>query len=461
MTPVNVDEAMRELRSLETQENTSSMRGILQALGDAISVGDISESSGIAIGRNIRQVINHFELSPDTAAALLDLRAALGGRLGLDASSYRWGPLIVDRTREFTGRGHVFAAIDDFLTTNRSGYLVLRGDPGIGKSSVLCEYIRRTGCIAHFNVRALGVTTAEQFLQGVCSQLITAAGLPYAVLPAHATRDGSFLLTLLAEARKRWPPGQPLVIAVDALDEAVEASQPQSANLLCLPPVLPDGVYFVMTSRDADLQFVTQSPYREFDLMAYPAENRADIESYLAAALTRPALAAWAADRELSQAGAIATLAELSEDNFMYLRFVLPEIEAGPYRALDVGRLPRGLASYYEDHWRTMGMTARPLPRTRIRIIFVLCEARQAVSRRLLADMTTDPADELTVQEVLDAWKQFLHEHSVDGQPRYALYHSSFRDFLHRKDIVQAAGVTIEGINALIADSLWNSVFAQ
>jgi hypothetical protein len=69
--------------------------------------------------------------------------------------------------------------------------------------------------------------------------------------------------------------------------------------------------------------------------------------------------------------------------------------------------------------------------------------------------------EELTVQEVLDDWDQFLHEQRAEGQTRYSVYHASFRDFLYRKDIVQAAGVTLKEINALIADSLWDELFGD
>jgi hypothetical protein len=66
------------------------------------------------------------------------------------------------------------------------------------------------------------------------------------------------------------------------------------------------------------------------------------------------------------------------------------------------------------------------------------------------------------VQEVLDGWDQFVREQlREDGMKLYSICHASFRDFLHRKDIVQAAGVTLEGIHGLIAGDLWNSLFAD
>jgi hypothetical protein len=143
---------------------------------------------------------------------------------------------------------------------------------------------------------------------------------------------------------------------------------------------------------------------------------------------------------------------------------VLPEIESGAYRDLGIEQLPAGLVGYYDDHWIRMGMMVRPLPRVKLRLIYILSEARKPVSRQLLSEFATDTEiriDQLDVQEVLDEWKQFLLEDHLEMKARYSIYHASFRDFLHRKDIVQAAGVTIAGINMIIADNLWASIFAE
>ena len=52
---------------------------------------------------------------------------------------------------------------------------------------------------------------------------------------------------------------------------------------------------------------------------------------------------------------------------------------------------------------------------------------------------------------VLNEWKQFLHVLIEDEQKRYGIYDSSFRDFLHRQDILETHPVTIPGIHLLIA----------
>ena len=45
--------------------------------------------------------------------------------------------------------------------------------------------------------------------------------------------------------------------------------------------------------------------------------------------------------------------------------------------------------------------------------------------------------------------------------PHYRFYHESFRDFLHRRDIVQAAGVNLPDISAEIADVMTGGLFGN
>jgi flagellar biosynthesis component FlhA len=91
--------------------------------------------------------------------------------------------------------------------------------------------------------------------------------------------------------------------------------------------------------------------------------------------------------------------------------------------------------------------------------VYILATVRQPVSRWLVSRYANE--DELTVQEVLKDWEQFLLPQEIDQQTCYRVYHASFRDFLYRQDIVQTVGVTISGINTLIADRLWEGLFGD
>lgn len=463
----DANSALEQLKALASKSADPALQDIVRVLGDAISVGNISNAIGVAVGRNIRQVINRFDVPAEAVSALLQLRLMFGTAVSLEADQYQLGTTVVEKARQFVGREYVFAAIKEFVASHPCGYFIIQGDPGLGKSAILAEFTRRTGCIAHFNLRSLGVNTVGQFIQSVSAQLVADAGLPYTSLPARATEDGAFLLKLLKEAAQKLA-HDPLLVAIDALDEVDLSTHPPGANILFLPGTLPTGVYVVMTRRQVDLPFVAQSPQRIMDMMAHPAENRKDIETYLTGVVDRPSLCAWIQAQPpkfdaapFTPTDFVAELASLSGNNFMYLRYVLPEIESGAYRTLSLDLLPAGLEGYYNDHWRLMGMTAKPLPRAKIRIVYILCEVRQPVSAAQISQFATDEAiqvDELSVLEVLEEWKQFLTQHRA-SPPTYSIYHASFRDFLHRKDIVAAASVTIPDINGLIADYLWKSLY--
>jgi hypothetical protein len=370
--------------------------------------------------------------------------------------------LIAEKTRDFVGREYVFDAIGAFMKENPNGYFIIEGDPGAGKSAILATFVQLSGCVAHFNVRSQGINTAAQFLASACAQLISRFGLKYASLPPEAAQNGQFLSKLLAEAAEQLGKKESLVVAVDALDEVDMSAQQGKGNILFLPSELPKNVYFVLTRRQTPLPFTVGAPQTLFDLMAHRDLGKRDIQEFIRQQTARRAkLREWLAEQSLEVEAFVTQLSDLSQDNFMYVRHVLPEIERGVYAGLKVSHLPAGLMSYYEDHWRRMGMTAKPLPRTKIQIVYVLAEAHRPVSRRLIARIANSaavPVDELAVQEVLDEWDEFLREERADDLTQYSIYHASFQDFLHRQDIVQAAGVTLKGIGSLIADNMWDDL---
>lgn len=347
--------------------------------------------------------------------------------------------LIQEKTDGFTGRDYVFKAIQEFLGSQTKGYFIIEADPGVGKSAIIAEYVKRERCINYFNIRSQGNNRVEQFLQSVTSQIISRYNLPYPLeIPPQATRDGKFLGKLLEEASAKLKSGEKLVIAVDALDE-VDQTDHKGSNILYLPMTLPGGVYFVLTQRAIALPLNLSSPPHRFDLMQYQAESLQDIHNYIRTRTQKsPQLREWIDGQGVTVEDFVSQLGNKSDNNFMYLRYVLTDIEAGKYPNQSIDSLPQGLMPYYQDHWRRMGMLDKPLPMHKVAIVYFLAELREPVSRRLLAELSAEKSVE--VQSVLDEWKQFLRETIVDGENRYSIYHQSFCDFLYSNNIIQAYG---------------------
>jgi len=190
--------------------------------------------------------------------------------------------LIDERTNSFVGREFVFAAIDAALDDSRfpSGYIVIQGEPGIGKTALMGQLVKSRGYVHHFNVSPMGVRSADKFLSNVCAQLIVRHMLDYAVLPPEATKDGGFLARLLTEVADE-PANLPLVVVVDALDEAEDVALQTGANRLFLPPNLPDGVFFVVSTRPQYDYRLFVERRRDIYVRDDDPENLADVRTYI------------------------------------------------------------------------------------------------------------------------------------------------------------------------------------
>jgi hypothetical protein len=99
----------------------------------------------------------------------------------------QFGDRIDELTKDFVGRDYVFNEIAKFTTNNAKGYFLIEGDPGVGKSAILAEYVSRSGCIAYFNIQSQGINSPRHFLAGVCSQIIQRFDLDYTDLSPEAT----------------------------------------------------------------------------------------------------------------------------------------------------------------------------------------------------------------------------------------------------------------------------------
>ncbi|MBV6505248.1 MAG: hypothetical protein ILNGONEN_00806 [Syntrophorhabdaceae bacterium] len=412
-----------------------------------LSVGTIGEYPG-------SDFISQFQFAPykDDFSAQLDTIISC---LSLRANVPNLHREAID---DFVGRSHVFSAIEHFFSIHKNGCFIIVGDPGEGKSSIMAEYVRRTGNVAHFNSRAEGINRTKQCLGSIASQLEARFGGSVGTLPADPAEYSTYWRSIFSSSYEKFKLAHGtdstsrLVIVIDALDEVDRTDHPKGSNTLFLPRHIPEGVFLLLSRRREQLPFVSHGPIQVFDLIDYSTDNRKDVETYILKKMGEAALRNWIQSRKISDNEFISRFADKSEYNFMYLRHVLSEITAGNYGDLDLDRLPVGLQAYYEDHWERMGMMANPLPTDKIRILYIIAEMRRPVSRKLIADMTKQ--DPIIVQAVLDEWKPFLHYQIIENQLCHSIYHTSFLDFLHRKDIVKAAGETIEGVHAMIAIEL-------
>ena len=374
----------------------------------------------------------------------------------LDEYPAEFKSLIKEKIKAFCGREFVFKTFENFIQNNSQGYFTVVGDAGMGKSAIAAKYVDNYKSPCHFNIRADGRNRPELFLKSIRQQLIQRYELP------NANQDG--LSSLLQKVSENLG-GQSLVIVVDALDEV---EQTGGGNILDFPMTLPDGVYFFLTRRpyEGENKRLSVSPgvgMTELDLRAkeYRGLSRNDVKKYIGFMLNEDPdygvrLQKWVQEGNISNEDFIEQVADKSENNFMYLRYVLPDIAKGYYPDLSLKKLPDGLQDYYQQHWVRMGMEDKP-QKNKVIILFILVESRTLLTLEMIAEFAQQDVDD--VEYVLKKeWVEFLSKQEVGGEICYSIYHTSFLDFLKGKRKLDSTRRLFEEVNARMADDLYGDV---
>ena len=339
--------------------------------------------------------------------------------------------LVNDRTRDFVGRDFMLKRIEAAFADPQfpSGYVLIQGEPGIGKTSFMAELVKRWGAVHHFNISLQDINTAEEFLGNICSQLIIRYGLDYESLPRYATLNGSFLMQILEEVA-RLSVGDPILILVDALDEASDRGVSASANCLFLPRTLPDHVYFIVTARPIDQLRLVVDRLESIPIADQDPQNLADARTFIQrfidanTEVMSQRIREWGmpAD-EFAQ-----TMVDKSDGNFMYLKLVLQDILKGKLTSSNLDNiqtLPQGLNQYYESHWRLMGQDEERFENFAVPVIGCLAVVKNTIGVNDLAKWTGISL--FQVSQVISEWRQFLE---TDDQEQWRIYHPSFQRFL-------------------------------
>ena len=137
-------------------------------------------------------------------------------------------------------------------------------------------------------------------------------------------------------------PGLQAWILVDGLDEALDFPAPNIVTLLAGAGDLPEGVRFLLTSRNNPGVLDRLPGARRLNLSdpAYQALNVADLRDYVRRRLSRMG----------APAGAEEAIVEAAAGNFLYVTFLLDEIASGRRSPAELGGLPPGLFGLYRGY---------------------------------------------------------------------------------------------------------------
>jgi tetratricopeptide (TPR) repeat protein len=233
----------------------------------------------------------------------------------------------------FTGRDSALRRIVSWMSGRKPGLFVVTGPPGSGKSAVLGRIVSLSSKEERQRILRLGSVPAELDPQeGSVDAHIQARGVTIDIAAEELLRrlgldpaDGRF--GLLSAAERRRKAGDPLVLAVDGLDEAGAIGREMAAEFL--KPLAHECLLLVATrdvlSYGQESLIATLGPAAERLDLAEDGSTQADIHEYVVRRLRAvdPAMdPALVADEIVASGGAAAS--------FLLARLVTSQLSEKP-----------------------------------------------------------------------------------------------------------------------------------
>lgn len=364
----------------------------------------------------------------------------------VNGSRISFEEIVVDHAH-MIGREFVVRHVEGFLSEKERGILVIEGDPGKGKTTIIANLVDNVfgsfspKPVVFFYRRTAGVVSPDDCIQTLYSSLLEVHGI---VEP-----DDSGLLedpenvfkklnNLLHEKiGPRLSPSRPQLILIDGLDEAETSSTGRTA-FECLPENIPEGVYVVVTTRKVkDRNILSRRKHLTwFDLDSPDLvhNNLADGKEYV-----RHRLEGTDYSPEL-----VAELARVGQGNFLVLKLITDQFFAG-IQVQNVGEFVRRLATnsgndqlgfIYEDFWNRISSL---LNRTDLNllcdVVGVFVTARVPVTSSFLKECLSLRSGDL--EFAMRHVKEYVHEFEVEIEGQavtfYRFFHASFNDFVRSK----------------------------
>jgi hypothetical protein len=348
---------------------------------------------------------------------------------------------LIEEHADTIGRSFLDDQINDFFSNSSKGIFLLTGQPGIGKTAYLSNYVRRhTECVHFFFSRTSGFTSLDDAIQSIFHQLLKLLNITD-LSPAENAREQFIklrnLLTSLDSPALAKVTGR-LIIVLDAIDEA-EVSPPGVQLLDLLSIDLPYGVYFIISSREspAVISLSTRSEVTRFHIDPASEENLKDAEAYVAGRLGHYELGA-----DLNR-----RIARSSEGNFLILKHIVGDllvlIEEKPDEFhSEVERLilhtSGTINDFYAGLWhQVIPSRERDLETIRaiLDIVGLLSVAKSPLRTEDLSQILRQRQfeTELAIAQIRPFLEVRSEEICGEVSNFYKIYHSTFRDYVRKR----------------------------
>lgn len=333
------------------------------------------------------------------------------------------------KINDFVGRSWLESEVDNFLNENKRGVFLLDGQAGIGKTTFLCYLVQQRGYIHAFCKEMMGNLVV--IWGSLCAQLIKKFEIePYFsddFLPESRLIEKNFLSKIIQISSKKLSKDEKLVIVIDAIDEVKSEIYD---NVINLPAILPNGIYFILSQKFKFLHLHFDIPITKHSLQANDSKNEEDIKKYLVQIANEKLISRLLNEYDIDIDSFVRLLMAKSQGIWIYLCYVVHELKKRRLGIDELGKLPVGLIGYYAEYWdqwrnrKEWDSLVAPLLAT-------LTAAQEYLTLDRLQYWSGTGDSIWKIKRILeDDLASFI---VADEKQRYSFIHSSLRDFFAGK----------------------------
>ena len=401
------------------------------------------------------------------APVLLERCSALAAGDDLARETAAHDAFCEDRVRVLIGRGGALDDLSDRVARGGRAPVVLVGERGAGKSSVIAGLAARLrtqyppGTVVS---RFIGVTarsvSGRALLADLCRAVARASGAATEAVDSDLPYDR--LAAEFAERLAAVPGTRPVVLLLDALDQ-LAASDP-ARNLAWLPHALPPGARVVVSTATGELAELLARKLPPGSFLALrglsAADSRTLVTRWLATA-GRRVLGAQAAevDRAAGRSGTPLHLRLIFEEVRRWRSF-----DGLPGGADSRPGVPGTVAGAVDDLLWRLSLESNHGPVLVPRAVAFLCAARHGLTddevvdllsldRELMDDFRRRSPQSPAIDRLPDiAWSRlyfdlepYLTDREADGTMTLSFFHQQFAELAARRFLSGAQGAARHG----------------
>jgi WD40 repeat protein len=342
---------------------------------------------------------------------------------------------IIDFTGErgrhvcFFGRQDVLGEFDEWLRVRESGWLLLTGSPGLGKSAIFHHWLglrEQAGLPAAFHFIRRGIhnwadpavvraSLAAQIERDFPEQRDADAD------PAQRLEQLLHRVSPVLEQR-----GHELVLLVDGLDEAMTLGDADNPIPRIFPHELPKRVFVFAASRPL-------YPHLDWFKRRTGALRAIDLDGRSGNLETVGAF--WAALRGTMSpppADDLVRAAVMRSEGNLLHAVKLHQLWSQPGGERSIDAIPHGFEGMLRELWERIGRLRKEQKRIARQGLSLLCAARQALPLSVIDELLDWDEGEAR-DALLPLLRELLHEEHWHEQPAYRPFHEGVRELVERE----------------------------